>query len=714
MKGGEKLNLALNLFLTKAGLSQTATNTSSSGNSKSESKTSFSNVLNNAVSQTDEVTVKAEKITAGNLMNAVLNNGFKEKNTVANDQTSADSNESSEDDTNQSEENALFTQDVSMNLINPVLTTQISFAMAEANPPVVNTQSMVSSEQVTTAIAVQGIQTPALQVETTLTVNGTALAQAATGLQIQGLQKGTTPTVNATILPQTATDLPTQALQKETTPTVNDTILSQAATGLQTQELQRETTPTVNGTILSQAATDLQIQTLQIDATTNGIGTILPQTAIDTQQTQAMQVEAMPTVNSIILAQAAPGLQTQALQIDATATGTGTILPQTATDIQQTQAMRVEAMPTVNSTILAQAATDLQTQASQKETTPTVNGTVLAQAAPGLQTALQKETTPTVNGTILAQAATGIQTQALQIDATATGNGTILPQTATNIQQTQAMQVEAMPTVNSIILPQAATGLQAQAVKVEATQDANGKANKQVQQTGEQIAIPTVGTNQQDKALRSDLSGEGQKDNLTDTSTFNGTQVLSSESNEAMNFSVFAQNLDAALVSTNGLTVSAKTTETQSQTTPSADVYQVLDQIVEQTKIITKPQNTEMIMKLKPEHLGELTLKIAIENGVVNASFHSNNPEVRTLIEASLPQLKQELASTGIKVDNVSVYAGLSQFQPNQDQSQNSHQQLMKFTNKKSADDFIEAIDGESAGGNTSGMGLQSGVDYRI
>ncbi|WP_211226721.1 flagellar hook-length control protein FliK, partial [Sporomusa ovata] len=326
--------------------------------------------------------------------------------------------------------------------------------------------------------------------------------------------------------------------------------------------------------------------------------------------------------------------------------------------------------------------------------------------------AVQIETTPAVNSTAAAQAAAGQPTAASQIETTPTVNGTAAAQTATNIQQTQAKQVEAMPTSNSTILPQAVTGLQAQAIKAETNQDANGKANKQVQQAGEQIAMPTVETSQQDKSLRSDLSG--QKDNLTDTSTFQGTQVLSPGSNEVMDFSAFTQNLDAALVSANGLTMSAKTTEPQSQTTPAADVYQVLDQIVEQTKIIAKPQNTEMIMKLKPEHLGELTLKVAVENGVVNASFHSNNPEVRSLIEASLSQLKQELASTGIKVDNVSVYAGLSQFQPNQDQSQNSRQQLMKFSNKNSADDFVEAIDGELASGNSSGMGLQSGVDYRI
>ena len=68
-----------------------------------------------------------------------------------------------------------------------------------------------------------------------------------------------------------------------------------------------------------------------------------------------------------------------------------------------------------------------------------------------------------------------------------------------------------------------------------------------------------------------------------------------------------------------------------------------------------------MIIKLNPEHLGELTLRISVsQNGAVNASFHSDNAQVRTIIENSLVQLRQELSNAGLKVDNVEVSANLS------------------------------------------------------
>jgi flagellar hook-length control protein FliK len=73
--------------------------------------------------------------------------------------------------------------------------------------------------------------------------------------------------------------------------------------------------------------------------------------------------------------------------------------------------------------------------------------------------------------------------------------------------------------------------------------------------------------------------------------------------------------------------------------------YEVPRQIVEQARLIRSGGDTEMVIHLKPEHLGDLTLKISVtESGAVNASFHSDNAQVRTIIENSLVQLKQELS----------------------------------------------------------------------
>lgn len=203
-----------------------------------------------------------------------------------------------------------------------------------------------------------------------------------------------------------------------------------------------------------------------------------------------------------------------------------------------------------------------------------------------------------------------------------------------------------------------------------------------------------VSTQQQSDGLRFDAKGLSQSSNQDqsttslDTTGGNFAQALSMEQTRS---------------GTQGITESA------SQGASVKDTYQVVQQIVDQAKLITRAQNTEMVIQLKPEHLGELTLKVTVEQGLVNATFHSSNSDVRAAIEASLPQLKQELANTGLKVDNVGVYTSLDQSMSNQQQGSQQQRQL-KFTNKNNVinfDDVSQTVDDNE-------LTSEDGVDYRI
>lgn len=102
--------------------------------------------------------------------------------------------------------------------------------------------------------------------------------------------------------------------------------------------------------------------------------------------------------------------------------------------------------------------------------------------------------------------------------------------------------------------------------------------------------------------------------------------------------------------------------QTQPQTARTADVYDIRRQILEQVRMIRTAQTTELVMQLKPEHLGQLTMKVSVaNNGSVTAVFQSESAQVRAAIESQITQLKQELQQQGLKVDDVSVGAGLSE-----------------------------------------------------
>ena len=169
------------------------------------------------------------------------------------------------------------------------------------------------------------------------------------------------------------------------------------------------------------------------------------------------------------------------------------------------------------------------------------------------------------------------------------------------------------------------------------------------------------------------------------------------------------------------------------QAAPAAEVpqhpqtdYEIPRQIVEQARLLRTLNDTQMIIRLKPEHLGELTLRVAVgSDGAVQASFHSDNAHVRSVIENSLVQLRQELNTQGIKVDRVGVYTGLADGQMPQGQGQEAwqhhqagHSETQVYA-RGDADDYLdgEIVDDgvttastqESVGGVTA-----DGVDYRV
>ena len=49
-------------------------------------------------------------------------------------------------------------------------------------------------------------------------------------------------------------------------------------------------------------------------------------------------------------------------------------------------------------------------------------------------------------------------------------------------------------------------------------------------------------------------------------------------------------------------------------------------QIVEQAKLLQRGTDSQMIIKLNPEHLGQLRPKVSVNgNGGVTATFHTDN-----------------------------------------------------------------------------------------
>ena len=176
----------------------------------------------------------------------------------------------------------------------------------------------------------------------------------------------------------------------------------------------------------------------------------------------------------------------------------------------------------------------------------------------------------------------------------------------------------------------------------------------------------------------------------------------------------------------------AENTQQVQQSQQANTDYNIPKQIVEQARLIKAGENTEMVMKLNPEHLGQLSLKVSINgNGGVTATFHSDSATVRGIIETSMIQLKNELAEQGLKVDRIEVSAQLPNEQMPQDMGQGYYAQQQGSGQQKrtgNASDLanyeeageVSVADGVPVNASTEpirdqqGNVISDGVDYKV
>ncbi len=90
------------------------------------------------------------------------------------------------------------------------------------------------------------------------------------------------------------------------------------------------------------------------------------------------------------------------------------------------------------------------------------------------------------------------------------------------------------------------------------------------------------------------------------------------------------------------------------------EVKEVIDQIVRKAELVLRQNASEIRINLKPEFLGKMTIKIAVEQGIVTARFLTENMQVKHLLESNLNTLRQALESQGIKVERTEVNVQLN------------------------------------------------------
>jgi flagellar hook-length control protein FliK len=148
---------------------------------------------------------------------------------------------------------------------------------------------------------------------------------------------------------------------------------------------------------------------------------------------------------------------------------------------------------------------------------------------------------------------------------------------------------------------------------------------------------------------------------------------------------------------------------------PRPDLHEVARQVMDGMSASTdRLKSSQVIITLKPEHLGEVTVKINVDGDRVTAAFHAASSEVRAILESSLPQLRQEMSRQGWSFDSNGVFGGMHEFLSNQQHQQQKaqEQQMLQFANRAQRDEY----DDSAAFTNNGRLKVMSAtaVDYRI
>lgn len=82
---------------------------------------------------------------------------------------------------------------------------------------------------------------------------------------------------------------------------------------------------------------------------------------------------------------------------------------------------------------------------------------------------------------------------------------------------------------------------------------------------------------------------------------------------------------------------------------------EILTQVIDKAKVVFNGDKSEMVLSMRPESLGKLSLKIVTENGIITAKFIAESQQVKEVLESNMQLLKDTLEKQGFSIQGLSV-----------------------------------------------------------
>ncbi|KYH29745.1 flagellar hook-length control protein FliK [Clostridium colicanis] len=137
----------------------------------------------------------------------------------------------------------------------------------------------------------------------------------------------------------------------------------------------------------------------------------------------------------------------------------------------------------------------------------------------------------------------------------------------------------------------------------------------------------------------------------------------------------------------------------------------LVNDIIKSVKYMELNDIKQMTVKIMPKELGEVTIKITMENGLMKANITASNKDAYNLLRSNLQDLNEKLSHQQIKIQNftVDIYNGDTTFFSRE----NSNGRDRQFNSKKNSGRVI-AVDDDSVIEDTSLLDEENGVNVFV
>jgi flagellar hook-length control protein FliK len=165
---------------------------------------------------------------------------------------------------------------------------------------------------------------------------------------------------------------------------------------------------------------------------------------------------------------------------------------------------------------------------------------------------------------------------------------------------------------------------------------------------------------QSDAATR---AGTTSASNATASSSSSATGAVAGESTTAVQTAVPSGQQSVAQPTSVAAPVAPAATSEASAPAPAAgevspevDLHdQVVPVIVRQARLVSAGSSHELTVRLDPDHLGPLHVRISLVEGALSVGLTAANADAQRALETALPQLRGALADSGLRLDRLDV-----------------------------------------------------------